>query len=332
MVIGQTSGSLLATDTQPIKTRRSLPTYSASLPQYKLMAERKLTIDGREVVARTRIYPPENYVVEIWSEVPDVFADAVAAWRDQLITIAEKILRREEVLDVFKEEYTVYCVDHYRQHPERYLTNREKIVSLIKSEPLVLAEAEIASTLQDGSLQYAKDDLTIVDWDGAFVFDPQGDWQETIDLLEVANVHLLRLRVLDRQLDERLESVSKLLQRVKNKNLSMSAIRKQMADLLTIQVRSIEEFSHSARDIQLIGDWYAAKLYTLISRKFHLDEWRASLRDELDNLQHLYQTAAENFGVSTQTRAENIQLVLWFVLLLGYVVIFFLDWRKAIGN
>ena len=104
-----------------------------------------------------------------------------------------------------------------------------------------------------------------------------------------------------------------------------------MAALMNLQVRSINEFSHSGRDIQLIGDWYAAKLYTLISRKFHLAEWRSSLRAELNNLRDLYQTASDHFGVSAQTRAEFIEIALWLVLAAGYVVIFFLDFKKAVG-
>ena len=105
-----------------------------------------------------------------------------------------------------------------------------------------------------------------------------------------------------------------------------------MGLLLRTNARSIEDFSHSARDIQLIGDWYAAKLYTLISAKLHLNEWRESLHDELENLHRLYQAAADQFGVSSQTRAENVQLALWFLLLMGYFVIFYLDFQAALNK
>jgi hypothetical protein len=34
---------------------------------------------------------------------------------------------------------------------------------------------------------YSKDDLTIVDWDGAIIIAPDGDFQSDIELLKVGN-------------------------------------------------------------------------------------------------------------------------------------------------
>jgi hypothetical protein len=202
-------------------------------------------------------------VAELWSEVPNIFDTSIEQWRMRLIRMAEDLVRKYDVLENFKEEYTLYCVRNYQGDPKAFLDQRRSIVRLIKSEQLTLSDDEVDETIRDGSLQYAKDDLTIVDWDGAFIFDTKGDWQETIDLLEVANVHLLRLRVLDQQLDQRLSSVSAILNTMKDK-VSSRSVNKQMALLLRTRVKSIEDFSHSARDFQLIGDWYAAKLYTKI--------------------------------------------------------------------
>jgi hypothetical protein len=331
LVVAQSRSSLDVSGTQSIRTSRSLPTYSAVLPSFKVVEEKTLRLKGKTVQVRIKAFPPENYVAEVWSEVPNVFDASIDTWRTQLIRLAEDLVRKYNVLEEFKEEYTLYCVRGYKGDPKAFLDERRSIVRLIKSEPLALSDQEIEETIRDGSLQYAKDDLTIVDWDGAFIFDPKGDWQETIDLLEVANVHLLRLRVLDQQLDQRLESVSSILNGMKT-NISGREVNKQMALLLRTRVRSIEDFSHSARDFQLIGDWYAAKLYTLISRKLHLDDWRISLRDELDNLNGLYHAAADHFGVSAQTRAARVEQLLWFVLLLGYFVIFFIDYRNALNG
>jgi hypothetical protein len=333
IVVGQSRKNLSEEGAVEIKTAKSLPTYSAVLPKYKLQREERGRIDGTEALFRTKIYPPNNVLIEATVEVPDVFGAGIATLRDRMLAAAENRLRKLDVLEGFKEEYTIYTVAGYHGEPEKFLQRKGEIVSLIRSENLPLSPQEIDQTISDSSLQYTAHDLTIIDWDGAFCFDPGGQWHESIDLLEVANVHLLRLRVLDRELDERLESMASLIERLPRRNfLGSGQVRKLMGELLNLQVRSIEEFSHSSRDIQLIGDWYAAKLYGLISKKFHLDEWRASLSEELDNLRSLYQTASDHFGVSNQTRIEFIEIGLWLILAIGYIFIFFLDFKNAVGG
>lgn len=332
VVVGQTLTPLSFEGAIDIKTAKSLPVYSAVLPKYKVVSEKVGKVDGRPVNVRIRAFPPDNILVEVHLGLVDPFHEKSHQLRDDLLVFAEQELRKQNVREGFKEEYAIFTVAGYRGSPNRFLKFRREIVGLIRSENIPLSDREVEDTIRDSSLQYTANDLAIVDWDGAFLFDPNGEWQETIDLLEVANVHLLRLRVLDRELDERLGHLSMFLTTLSTKKPSRSVIQKQMAKILRLQTISVTEFTHAGRDIQLIGDWYAAKLYTLISRKFHLDEWRRGLRDELDSLRTLTHTAADHFGVSAQTRAEFIEIALWLLLAVGYIFIFFLDARNAIGG
>jgi len=332
VVVGQSITPLSFEGAVDIKTAKSLPIYSAVLPKYKMVSEKTGRVAGRTVNVRIRAFPPDNVLVEVHLALNNPFHAKTHQLRDELLVFAEQELRKQNVREGFKEEYAIFTVAGYHGSPERYLRYRREIVGLIRSENIPLSTREVEDTIRDSSLQYTANDLAIVDWDGAFLFDPKGGWQETIDLLEVANVHLLRLRVLDRELDERLGQLSMFLTTLSQKKPSRSAIQKQMAKILRLQTVSVAEFTHAGRDIQLIGDWYAAKLYTLISKKFHLDEWRAGLREELDNLRTLTHTAAEHFGVSAQTRAEFVEIALWLLLAVGYIFIFFLDARNALGG
>lgn len=333
LVVGQSRKNLSAAGTVEIKTAKSLPMYSAVLPRYRVLSEERGRVGGRDVTFRTKIYPPNTIVVEASIPTASVFKPEIDQVRHQLLAAAEKRLQKLEVVEGFREEYTIFAVAGYRGQPQQFLRHASTIVGLIRSEDLPLSAEEIHQTINESSLRYTDQDLTIVDWDGAFCFDPRGQWHETIDLLEVANVHLLRLRVLDHDLDQRLASMAAILEKLPRRRwLGSGQMRKFMTELMKLQVRSIEEFSHSSRDIQLIGDWYAAKLYGLISRKFHLPEWRESLNEELNNVRRLYQTAAEHFGVSNQTRAEFIEIALWLILAVGYFFIFFLDFKNAVNG
>ncbi len=324
-VIGQSRSDVSARGSLPLKTIRSFPTYSSHLPQYKVLQKKTKTVAGRSVTLTVKAVPPENILVEAMTVVPDVFSPSTLAFKDQLVEAASQILMQQDVQPEFREEFTLYCLRDYQGDPRQFLSRADRIASLIKSENVSLSQVEIEKTIHEASLQYAKDDLTIVDWDGAFIFDINGDWQDTIDVLEVANVNLLRLRHLDQDLDDRLDAMSGLLQRVPN--ISRKEVRQMMSELMRLRAQSVIEFEHAERDIQLIGDWYAGRLYTLVSKKLHLDRWRQSIRQVLDSLDSMSTMAADHFSVTTERRAEQIQQILWYIQLVGWFVLLFLEWK-----
>ena len=172
-------------------------------------------------------------------------------------------------------------------------------------------------------LKYGKDDITIVDWDGAFIFDSSGDFDSNIELFEIANLQLLKSRILDYDLDERLEKTLRLVKAPKRLPVIRSAeVRRVVREIIEIRTQSILESEAVERNIKLIGDWYSAKLYTLISKKFHLESWKAEIKEKLDTLEDVYTMATENFSVSYRATIEFIILGGWFVLLLLYVAEF----------
>lgn len=323
--IGQSRKDVSTKGSLPLQTIRSFPTYASHLPQYKVLKEQSITVDGQPVKLTVKAVPPENIMVEAKAASANIFGSDVLTFKDRLLIAAETLLFKQDVEPEFKEEFTLYCVRDYTGDPRQFFASAEQIVSLIKSENVALSQTEIDKTMSDASLQYAKDDLTIVDWDGAFIFDIDGDWQDTIDVLEVANVNLLRLRHLDQQLDDRLDAMSDLLRRVPN--INRAEVRTMMSELMRLRAQSVIEFEHAERDIQLIGDWYAGRLYTLASKKLHLERWRQSIRQVLGSLEGMSTVAADNFSVTTDRRAEQIQQILWYIQLVGWFVLLFLEWK-----
>lgn len=325
-IVGQSRSDFSARGALEIKNIKSSPPYTGQLPRYKVVKEKPTTIDGRPVKLVLKAFPPENYVVEAVADLPDVFTPGVLAFKDKLIDQAEKMLMEQPIEKNFKEEFSFYCLRDFSGQPEQFLQHGQQIASLLKSESLPLSQAEIDKTLAS-SLQYGKDDLTVVDWDGAFIFDTDGDWQDTIDFLEVANIHLVRLRFLDDQLDRRLTkmaTVFKSIPKFKTKEL-----RETIRELLSLRTQSIIEFEHAERDIQLIGDWYAAQVYNLASRKLHLDTWRRTIREKLDSLEDITTMAAENFSVTAEAQAEQKQIILWFVLQFGWFTLLLVEFGLA---
>ena len=128
---------------------------------------------------------------------------------------------------------------------------------------------------------------------------------------------------LDSDIDERLKHVVRLIKAapVKSKFLFNAAeVAQVFKKAMLVRSESISEFQAIDREIKLIGDWYSARLFDLLSKKFKLDEWRKAIREKLDDLEDTYSIASENFTVSWERRGHNIEMVGWYILLIGWMV------------
>jgi hypothetical protein len=291
------------------------------IPQQKIVRLERREFEGGEVGFLVKAYLPDVVVVEASLELDDILSGSTLEFKRSLINECRNILKDFRCAPEYDEEYSVYCISGYGGDPEVYLSMYgEQIAALLKNERILLDEEEVRSTLSS-CLKYGKDDITIVDWDGAFIFDSGGDFDSNIELFEIANLQLLKSRILDDQLGARLEKTLRLVQTPKRLPLiSSREVRRVLKEIIEIRTQSILESVE--RNIKLIGDWYSAKLYALISRKFHLNSWKANIKEKLDTLEDVYTMATENFSVSYRATLEFIILGGWFVLLLLYVAEF----------
>jgi hypothetical protein len=319
-LVGQTDRNLETTDVVEIKTVKSAPSYLEVIPKQKIIRADKRRVDGVEVGFLVKAYLPDVVVVEAALDMDDILSDATLEFKRSIIGECRTILAEFTCCQDFDEEYSVYCISGYSGDPEVYLSMYgEKIAAFLKNERIPLDEEEVQATLST-YLKYGKHDITIVDWDGAFIFDSAGDFESNIELFQIANLQLLKSRMLDDELDDRLVTALSLVRAPKRlKIIRSGTVRKVLKDIIEIRTQSILESEAAERNIKLIGDWYSAKLYSLIARKFHLDNWKAEIKEKLDTLEDVYTMATENFSVSYRATLEFIILAGWFVLLILYV-------------
>lgn len=328
-VVGQFKGRPRGEKLEPI-TLRSAPTYfRASLPKQLILKSEKQTIEDRLVEFQIKTYLPDILVVEARVSLENIFFDKALDYKDKLLEACYLFFEKRGGKKEWVEEYSVWVVSNYQGEPEQFFQWKEKIASFLKSEKLPLDEKEINQTLE-AQLKYAKNDLVIIDWDGAFIFDPEGDFAAIVELLELANFQLLKYRLLDFELDERLLEVAKIFGSFPQKKPFLGAflggkeVKEGMQSIIKIRSASIFEFQALERDIKLIGDWYWARLYDLAAKKFKFEEWRKHIKNKLEAMEDIYSIVAERFSWSP----ERIELVGWFLLLLGWMVILIFDlWR-----
>ena len=255
-----------------------------------------------------KAYLPDVIIAEASVELENLLADSILDFKAELIAECRKILAEYQCSKEFDEDilstaYQITAATLRYSYPFM-----AKVAALLKNERISIDENEVKTTLET-ALKYAKDDLTIVDWDGAFLFEPQGDIGSNIELFEIANLQLLKLRILDFQLDARLEKSVELLKRREQKLLFRSReVRKTIKEIVQIRTQTILESEAIEHNIKLIGDWYSARLYSLLSRKFHLDEWRKGINEKIDTLEDIYSIASENFTISLGTTLSLLLL------------------------
>jgi hypothetical protein len=288
--------------------------------------EEETTTAGREVTFELRGYAPDILLVRGTVEVEDLFQHATFDLEAQMLGAARKILERRGGNAAFSEEYTAFVVAGYEGPPEQFLKHSSIMASLLKSERLELDPREVEYTLQS-QIKYEMNDLTIIDWDGAFLFDPEGDVEEDLNLLILANLQLLRHRILDRQLDERLARMAELVGGPGAGRLMFRSkeLAQDLMDIVQARMQSITELQRLEREIKLIGDWYSARYYDLATAKFKISDWRRGIQSKLESIEDIYTVVVENFSVSAKHRAEWIQIILFFVLQIGWFVLIVLE-------
>ncbi|MBV6517619.1 MAG: hypothetical protein DCC43_01005 [Candidatus Brocadia sp.] len=327
-LVGITELNIDTSEIVDIKKGKSSPSYPDVIPKQMVVKVEKRTLESREVNFLVKFCPPGIIIVEASVDLEDILGVHVFDIKRSLLIECRTILWEYHCDPYFDEEYSVHCVSDYRGDPENIISEHEEsIAGLLKTERIPLDEEEIHATLKF-NIKYSKDDITIVEWDGAFVFDPRGDFASNIELFEIANLQLLKLRVLEHELENRLEKAARLLQETTLRRipwLSSREIRYSMREIIQIRTESILEFAATERNINLIGDWYSARLFDLTTKKLHLEAWRTNINQTLDALEDIYSMISEKFSMSFSTTLEFIIAFGWFALLVGYFLLFFLE-------
>jgi hypothetical protein len=334
LLLGKVSRELAGEVFNPTIIKSSPVYYKTAVPRQVIIGQENFTIGGQNVTFHLRGYQPDVLLIQTTIDVENIFnKEGVFALEKQSYEHSYRILKEYGGDSLFSEEYSVFAVTNYQGDPDQFLKHRETIVSLLKSEILDLDPQEVQYTL-GSRIKYGNNDLSIIDWDGAFLFDPNGDIEEDLELLTLANLQLLRNRILDHQLDARLARMVELVHNMPagGMHLRGKEIAQKMKETMEIRMISISELQRLERDIKLIGDWYSARFYELAAAKFKIDDWRKTIRSKLESLEDTYSLVVENFTVSAKHRAEWVQIILFFFLQIGWLVILVIEFLHFIKN
>ena len=199
----------------------------------------------------------------------------------------------EELRD--EEAYTVFCLhgplagaDGAPLRCEDWLlAHRREVAALLTEEPDVsrLSEQEVAESTGN-SLSYYQRDLMVADWDAALVIDEPRYLDETLYLIEMANLQLAELEAYDRMLDAAVERSYRDIAAKRWNTLRTVAIPRDLRELRIDLSRLSDELLNTTK---FFGDWHMARIYQALSSRFHLADWHRTIEDKLKTLDELYQ-------------------------------------------
>ena len=221
--------------------------------------------------------------------------------QDKVRQLAEEIRRElapylvKPVIDLSQEEaYTVFCMepptmgslDGAPASAENWLlTNRREVAALLTQEPdiahLSNQEANESTHLY---LSYYESDLVVVDWDAALIIDKPHNFEESLYIMEMANLQLAELEAYDRMLDDALVRSYRDLSNRASRN--RAEVLRELRDIRIDMARFNDELSNITK---FFGDWHLARIYENISARFHLGDWHRSIDRKLKTLDDLYQ-------------------------------------------
>ncbi|MBI4419632.1 MAG: hypothetical protein HY560_02300 [Gemmatimonadetes bacterium] len=243
---------------------------------------------------------------------------------EQLMAVLEEAAVRSHIAPIV-EDYLVFQIDewdppldaetlHARQAP--------MLAQILRAEsrPLSDQETREATSLR-GSFGPA--DLTIIDTDAALVFDP--DAADVRAVIEFANAQILEMRFLDGQLDESLEQSYQLLSRQRWGRAALFRLYDpDLRQVAQFQLDAATLFERVTNALKLIGEQYLTRIYGLVSRRFYLAAWDATISRKLQTIESIYTKMAD------RAASRRMELLEWIIIVL-FAVSFLLPFLPGIG-
>ncbi len=302
-----------------------LPPLVARLPDVRFgeaLAQVRVKLFDYGVIALLFSFPAAG----AWDDVR-ALADRVR--RDEAIarearTIVDRIC--SELREALDDPHEPLVEDSYTLEVERFATQISG-ADLLAGHAAALAgfllaeSAELAPTEIDESLRvrfsYNVDDLTIVQWDTAFIYD-RGESADAIgDILEFANSQLLELRTYDALLDRELDDIYKLQPGGSATSISGRREADLAASLRYLIVDVLELLDRSSNALKVVGDAYYARIYRAAAGRLGLADWQKQIDTKLASVGDMYRFLTDQ---SRSRRDEFLEVVVIVLIALELIV------------
>jgi hypothetical protein len=230
--------------------------------------------------------------------------------------LAPALVRAEA--SAIEEDYLIGLVQTFDQAlSATALQERVDLVPLLSGEDRALSDGARQDLLRQ-RFSYYTDDLVVLTWDRAFIYEPRGD-SDVMDVLEVANAQLLEMRYYDELLDDELPRMYDLVASAR-RTASLLASRRfaGLARRLYTLVAEVTELTERVDNaLQVTEDVYLARIYSAALELFRVRSVSAAVDRKLAIIRDTY-TALHDEG--SARRAELLELLIVVLIVIEVVL------------
>ncbi len=302
-----------------------VPPLVASLPDAEfegLRALVRLKLYDYGVVSLRLTFPAAG----TWNELTTL-ADRARA-DERIAQFAETTVARicDEYADALDDRHAALVEDYLIVEIDRFVEatdaetllddHAQALAGLLLGERKPLAGSEAAEALRM-RFSYYDDDLTIVQWDTAFVYDNRESARAIGDILEFANSQLLELRTYDARLDVELDGIYKMQTAEPPRSFRGRLEAEQAATLRYLIVDVLELTDRSSNALKVVGDAYYARIYRSAAKRLGLAEWQRQIDTKLASVREMYRFFSDQ---SRSRRDEFLEVTIVALVAIEVVI------------
>jgi hypothetical protein len=191
------------------------------------------------------------------------------------------------------------------------------IAQMVRGERAPLSEAECAEVLRS-QMSYYSNDLSVIGWNAAFLYDTPAGAETAIQLLEYANSQLLEFR----HYDELLTAVLARTYDSFGKDSGVLArwrLARSATNLHAVLLEVFELTERADNALKFVSDMFAARLYRLAAARVGVPDYRNLVEQKVRTAEELYHYMLDQFN---QSRAFLLEVTVVIILLVELFLAF----------
>jgi hypothetical protein len=248
------------------------------------------------------------------------FAEHASRIARQKLERAAPALVKPYTAEWLTEDYFIFHVREVGGSPsaaDLIASHGERIAQIVRGETAQLSEGERQEILQSRA-SYYPNDLAVIGWNAAFLYDSDTGAETAIQLLEYANSQLLEFRHYDELLTRELESVYDFLEQGTGM-MARWRLARAASKLHTVLLDVTELTEHADNAIKFLSDMFSARLYKLAAAKVGVPDYKDLVTQKVQTAEQLYRFMVDQFN---QSRAFVLELLVVIILVVELVYLF----------